>query len=130
MEGTVQEITRIDCSLFTVDTIAAEIHGASEVECTLSDISTIEAEISSISEIQADLSSISDISATITLPEGIDGLPYSGKYNVIPDFEFQTLETKNRRLKDDVTVEAIRVSRTTNPSGGTTVYIGGMLNGQ
>ena len=130
MEGTVQEITRIDCSLFTVDTIAAEIHGVSELDCTLSDISTIEAEISPISEIQADLSALSNISAMITLPEVVDGLPYLGEYDVIPDFELQTLETKNRRLKEDVTVEAIRVSRTTNPSGGTTVYIGGMLNGQ
>ena len=126
MEGTVQEITRIDCSLFAVDTIAAEIHGASEVECMLSDVSTIEADISPISEIQADLSSISDISSTITLPEVVDGLPYTGEYNVIPDFELQTLGTKNRRLKDDVTVEAIHVSRTSNPSGGTTVYIGGI----
>lgn len=53
------------------------------------------------------------------------GAPYSGPYNVVPDFNGTTLETKNKSLSDDISVEPIYVSRTTNPSGGTTVYIGG-----
>lgn len=53
---------------------------------------------------------------------------YSGDYEVIPDFDTQTLETENKYMTDDVTVFPIPVHRTTNPYG-TTVYIGGILNG-
>lgn len=126
MDATIQDIINIECSLFVVDTITADIHGREEIECTLSDVPTIEAEISPISEIQVNLSSITEIFATITVPEVVDGLPYAGEYDVIPNFELQTLETKNRRLKENVNVEAIRISRTSNPSGGTTVFIGGL----
>lgn len=53
--------------------------------------------------------------------------PYEGRYIVRPIFEEQTLETRDKYMRDDVTVEAIEVSRTSNPSGGTTVYIGGSI---
>lgn len=53
---------------------------------------------------------------------------YEGPYEVDPAFEDRILETKNTTLTDDVTVNAIIVSRTTNPSGGNTVYIGGIIN--
>lgn len=49
---------------------------------------------------------------------------YDGDYEVEPRFDAQTLETKNKLLKDDVTVKAIHVSRTSNPQGGKTIYIG------
>ena len=126
MDATIQDIINFECLLFVVDTITADIHGREELECTLSDLSVIEADISPVSEIQVELLPTRNISATITIPEVVDGLPYTGEYTVVPDFYEQTLDTKNRRLKDDVTVEAIRVSRTSNPSGGTTVYIGGI----
>jgi len=54
---------------------------------------------------------------------------YDGEYSVTPEFFAQTLETANKIMENDVTVEAIVVSRTTNPSGGKTVYIGGNING-
>ncbi len=50
---------------------------------------------------------------------------YDGEYIVDPSFEQQILATRNKTLTDDVTVNAIMVSRTTNASGGYTVYIGG-----
>ncbi|MBR1810241.1 MAG: hypothetical protein IJ766_01155 [Clostridia bacterium] len=52
------------------------------------------------------------------------GAPYEGAYEISPAFESQTLPTKGKSMTDDVTVEAIKVSRTTNASGGKTVYIG------
>lgn len=58
-----------------------------------------------------------------------DGEKFDGPYVVIPEFESQNLETKNKLLQDDVLVEAIAVSRVSNLSGGTTVYIGGIFNG-
>jgi len=53
---------------------------------------------------------------------------YSGEYVVDPKFSEQILETKDKKMRDDVTVNPIMVSRTTNLSGGTTVYIGGIIN--
>lgn len=54
---------------------------------------------------------------------------YNGDYIVDPDFEEQTLHTKKKIMKEDVTVKPIAVSRTANLSGGITVYIGGILDG-
>ena len=52
------------------------------------------------------------------------GAPYEGPYEVTPEFSAQTLPTKGKSMRDDVTVHAMPVSRTTNPQGGKTVYIG------
>lgn len=53
---------------------------------------------------------------------------YEGEYVVDPSFDEQTLLTKNKTLEDNVTVNPIMVSRTTNIGGGYTVYIGGDIN--
>lgn len=55
--------------------------------------------------------------------------PYKGEYEVIPKFTEEILKTKNKLMKDNVVVYPIEVARVSNPSGGTTVYIGGMTNG-
>lgn len=57
------------------------------------------------------------------------GTPYEGPYQVMPKFTHQTLSTKGMKMIDDVTVDPITVSRTSNPSGGKTIYIGGTING-
>lgn len=54
---------------------------------------------------------------------------YGGPYAVDPKFEEIRLQTAGKRMTDDVTVHAIEVSRTSNPQGGRTIYIGGILNG-
>lgn len=59
----------------------------------------------------------------------MDGEPYEGEYEVTPDFDGTTLETSGKTLSNDVTVHPITVSRTSNPSGGNTVYIGGVISG-
>lgn len=60
---------------------------------------------------------------------GVQGDPYEGSYVVDPKFESITLETKNKVLSNDVTVNPIEVARVSNPSGGKTVFIGGNFNG-
>ena len=50
---------------------------------------------------------------------------YTGEYTVVPTFENQTLETENKFLTNNVSVEAIAMTRVSNPSGGITVNIGG-----
>lgn len=49
---------------------------------------------------------------------------YSGEYVVDPWFESKTLETKDRIMSDNVTINKIGVSKTPNEGGGFTVYIG------
>ena len=58
----------------------------------------------------------------------IQGETYDGNYSVDPNFEVQTLATKKKVMRDNVTVNAIEVQRVSNLSGGTTVYIGGLFN--
>lgn len=53
--------------------------------------------------------------------------PYEGAYVVVPDWEAQTLPTKNTQLNDDITVTAIQLESVSNLSGGRTVYIGGII---
>lgn len=54
---------------------------------------------------------------------------YTGEYEVIPKFTEEVLKTKNKLMKDNVVVYPIEVARVSNPSGGTTIYIGGITNG-
>lgn len=65
----------------------------------------------------------------VTIREGGGGEPYDGSYTVTPTFETQRLATKDRLLKDNVTVDPIAVARVENPSGGKTIFIGGIFNG-
>ena len=54
---------------------------------------------------------------------------YNGAYIVDPDFTGETLETRGKMMRDDVTVKPIEVARVSNTQGGKTVYIGGIING-
>lgn len=65
----------------------------------------------------------------VTIREGGGGEPYDGPYTVTPNFETQELATKDKMLKDNVTVDPIAVARVENPSGGKTIFIGGIFNG-
>ena len=58
-----------------------------------------------------------------------DAVPYTGDYIVDPDFATQMLETKEKYMLDNVTVNPIEVARVSNPAGGRTIYIGGEING-
>lgn len=51
---------------------------------------------------------------------------YPGPYIVSPTFDDQVLDTDQKLMQSDITVKAIAVSRTSNLSGGITVFIGGL----
>lgn len=68
-------------------------------------------------------------SVSVLFGGGGGGEPYTGKYTVNPTFGTQTLETKDKHLRDNVTVQPIEVSRVSNPAGGKTIFIGGTTNG-
>lgn len=65
----------------------------------------------------------------VTIRGGGGGEPYDGPYAVTPNFETQELATKDKILKDNVTVDPIAVARVENPAGGKTIFIGGIFNG-
>lgn len=49
---------------------------------------------------------------------------YTGDYDVIPRVYQQILETKDKVMNDDVTVEEIPIAKVLNLSGGLTATIG------
>lgn len=50
---------------------------------------------------------------------------FPGPYEVTPNLSDQVLETAQKRMTEDLTVKAVPVYRTANPSGGNTIIIGG-----
>ena len=60
------------------------------------------------------------------LPPSGDYETYSGDYSVRVPFggDDTVLETGNKLMRDNLTVEAVNVSETTNPAGGKTMIIG------
>lgn len=57
-------------------------------------------------------------------PEGIE--TYEGDYTVIPKITEQEMQTKNKMMKDNITVQQIPFHEFSNEAG-TTVVIGGIL---
>lgn len=57
-------------------------------------------------------------------PEGIE--QYEGDYTIIPKVSEQELQTKNKMMKDNATIEQIPFHEFSNETG-TTVVIGGIL---
>ena len=66
------------------------------------------------------------LTGTISLPHLTPPIypVYEGEYSVTPRFVEQKLETKDKLMTDDVTVEIIPAHEVTNPAGGLTVTIG------
>jgi len=73
------------------------------------------------------ISVIDDSEITFEIEEGIGSgtlPPYEGAYIVTPRKVEQVLETNDKRMTDDVTVEAISYIEVGNLGGGTTATIG------
>ena len=88
---------------------------------------TISGYLSSEGSLIGRLTADAEVTGTVTVFDG-DYPPYTGEYEVDPLFDTQTLDTANRYLTDDVTVNPIKVESVSNLSGGVTVYIGGVIN--
>ena len=73
------------------------------------------------------ISVIDDSEITFEIEEGIGSgtlPPYEGSYVVTPRKVEQVLETNDKRMTDDVTVEAISYIEVGNMGGGVTATIG------
>lgn len=65
-----------------------------------------------------------DLDCSINIIE-FHGDIFEGSYVYKPMFVEQIIQTRNKLLEDNITFEAIEVSKVTNLAGGKTVYIGG-----
>ena len=63
---------------------------------------------------------------TVIKVEYITGDMYDGPYEVTPTLETQMLATRNKTMRDDVTVFEIPYAEVGNTAGGTTATIGGI----
>ncbi len=73
-------------------------------------------------------SSIVKASASLSTPLSMTDLPvYEGQTEVEPDFVGITLKTARKAVLSDITVNPIQVESVSNPQGGKTVYIGGII---
>lgn len=66
-------------------------------------------------------------SGIVTKVIGHDLPTYTGVTEVDPDFDGVTLQTANKVLVNNITVNPIKVESVSNLSGGRTVYIGGII---
>ncbi len=65
----------------------------------------------------------------VVLETGGDIPLYQGPYEVEPKVEESVvLSTKGKRMRENVVVDPIEITRVSNTAGGTTVYIGGIIN--
>jgi len=71
---------------------------------------------------------IVEIDASVSTPILHSDYPeYEGSYEVKPDWESTTLQTKNTKMAKNVVVAPIQLESVSNLSGGRTVYIGGLI---
>jgi len=84
----------------------------------------ISGSISGSVSVSGSVSGLSSISGVIDMPSG-DVPLYDGQYEVTPEaYSEIELETRGKRMGQNVLVHEIPYYETTNPSGGYTVIIG------
>lgn len=88
-------------------------------------IGSLKGTISGSSNITGALSGSSDITGVLSVPQIVETLEvYTGAYEVTPSAsEAQILNTANKTLANDITVNKIPYYETSNTSNGKTVYI-------
>lgn len=64
-----------------------------------------------------------DLTGTLDILPSAQPEAYEGEHVVVPKMYEQTLETKNKFVREDITVLQIPYFETSNEAGGTTVYI-------
>lgn len=79
--------------------------------------SIISGELSSVPSISGSLSPPASVSGELSIPTYVDVDIYEGEYEITPDFEEQTLQTKNKTLMRNITVNPIRPATITALGG-------------
>lgn len=92
----------------------------------LSEVDTLKGTISGQDHLVGSLDSSGALTGVVSLGYSGGYPSYSGPYRIDPTFEAQILQTADHIMLQDMEITAIEVSRVSNPSGGVTVYIGGV----
>ena len=82
--------------------------------------------ISANASLSGDLKAKAALGQTVVQYIG-EANPYTGEYTVDPDFDGKVLQTRQKYMRDNVTINPIQVESVSNPAGGRTVYIGGII---
>jgi len=110
--------------LTPVPNINGLLSGGTIIHGTLSGETSLVGSLTSESTLNGRLSANQTLVGTLSIPLSADANVYDGDYVVTPKVaESTVLATKSKVMRDDVTVKEIPLYETTNPSGGTTVYI-------
>lgn len=72
-------------------------------------------------------SSNTDMTFSLSAPSYFEPDLYTGETVVNPDFVGKVLNTRQKLLTSDISVNPIQVEEVSNTSGGVTVYIGGII---
>lgn len=89
------------------------------------EVHQVDVELTTVREVTANFSPVTEITGTIELPAFRPIDKYAGPYEVIPMWTEQRLDTEGKQMTDDIKVYEIPIYKTSNPSGGDTVIIGG-----
>lgn len=80
--------------------------------------------ITAKASLSGDITASGALGQTITLEQ----LPmYDGETEINPDFIGKVLQTAQKKMPDNITVNPIQVESVSNIQGGRTVYIGGII---
>lgn len=82
----------------------------------------LEGQISQCVDLSGTIQPESELSGYVSMPETLE--PYLGKYEYTPRVTEQTLPTKDKRMTEDLRINAIPFFDVSNPTGGKTIYIG------
>ena len=125
MIATLDGVQGLTAVLTVAQSLEVSLSCQGTMECTLTAVTPeLHGTISGTEALAVTLTGIEGLGAELTIPPYVSGTPYSGAYTVTPQWQEQTLETANRVMTDNVTVEKIYINSAENPSGGNTVYIG------
>lgn len=88
------------------------------------DLHEIRGRVSGVGGVKAQVGTVGQVGGTVTLPSIAQQDPYDGPYTVTPRISEQTLATAHKSMSDDVVVNGIPVTYTSNVYDGRTVVIG------
>lgn len=80
--------------------------------------------ITTVGSLNGDMTAKGKMSGRVKSAETKPYPPYEGEYIIEPTFEKQVLDTTKKSLYEDITINEIRQTEVTNPSGGLTITIG------
>ena len=122
ISGALLETLNVNSNLSSNSNIAGFINDT-KITGNISSTININGLLKNNNNLNSNIQSNTNISAKLTVGGSSSYLDYSGSYDIIPNQEDQTLQTKDKILRENMLVEKIPYFETSNEYGET-VYIG------